>query len=110
MIDDYMDLIIWYQEDGSIYGFQLCYDKVYEERALTWIHTGKFTHNRIDDGESGGACAKGSPMLRRGGEFDYETVKMQFLNRSSTIDPHIRELVLAKIEEAKSGKLSIKSQ
>jgi hypothetical protein len=33
--DDFFDLIIWYRPDDTIYGFQLCYDKPYWERALT---------------------------------------------------------------------------
>ena len=33
--DDELDLIVWYGDDGSIEGFQLCYDKLQHERALT---------------------------------------------------------------------------
>jgi hypothetical protein len=101
MLDDYLDLIIWYQPDGSIYGFQLAYDKLGDERALTWLHTGRFSHCRIDDGEGGGGTfAKGTPMLLAGGEFDYELVKKEFIQRSVKIDPEIRELVLSKLAEA----------
>ncbi|MEI6870775.1 MAG: hypothetical protein WCL08_00695 [Verrucomicrobiota bacterium] len=108
MLDDYLDLIIWYQPDGSVYGFQICYDKLADERALTWIHTGKFTHNRIDDGEGRAARAKGTPVLLGGGDFDYETLKKEFLNRSAALDSEIRELVLSKMAEANSVLLSKK--
>ena len=109
MLDDFLDLIVWYQPDGSVYGFQLCYDKLADERALTWIHTGKFTHDRIDDGEGRAARAKGTPVLLGGGDFDYETLRKEFLNRSTAIDSEIRELVLSKMAEANSGGLSEKT-
>ena len=32
--DEYFDLIVWYEDDQTIHGFQLCYDKPGRERAL----------------------------------------------------------------------------
>ena len=40
--DDFFDLIVWYRPDDTIHGFQLCYDKPYWERALTWLPTEAF--------------------------------------------------------------------
>ena len=34
--DDYFDLFVWYHADCTIHGFQLCYGKPTNERALTW--------------------------------------------------------------------------
>ena len=37
--DEEFDLIVWYGDDRSLVGFQLCYDKQDRERALTWTST-----------------------------------------------------------------------
>jgi hypothetical protein len=46
MADDYFDLIVWYEPDGGVHGFQLCYDKPGRERALTWTLVDGFRHGR----------------------------------------------------------------
>jgi hypothetical protein len=51
--EEYFDLIEWYSTDDDIIGFQLCYDKDNNERALTWKKSSAYTHHRVDDGESG---------------------------------------------------------
>ena len=35
--NNYFDLIIWYDNSNQIEGFQLCYDKENNEKALTWL-------------------------------------------------------------------------
>jgi hypothetical protein len=49
--DDFFDLIVWYRPDDTIHGFQLCYDKPYWERALTWLSDRGFSHMEVDSGE-----------------------------------------------------------
>ncbi len=34
--DDFFDLIVWYDPDGRLDGFQLCYNKSFDEHAFTW--------------------------------------------------------------------------
>jgi hypothetical protein len=51
MTDEYFDLFVWYEEDGTIHGFQLCYDKPGTERAITWLRTGRLSHTLVDSGE-----------------------------------------------------------
>lgn len=104
-MDPYMDLIIWYFPDGGIYGFQLSYDKEGDERCLTWLHTGSFTHTRIDSGEAGPLDAKCTPVPVAGGLFDQDEVRKQFEKRSALIDPSLRSLVLLKLAEATLAKL-----
>lgn len=105
LMDRYMDLIIWYLADGGIYGFQLCYDKEGDERSLTWLHTGAFTHTRIDSGDTGPMDAKCTPMPVVGGSYDYAAVRQEFLNRSVLIDPELSAFVLVKLAEANLAKL-----
>jgi len=96
--DDYFDLIVWIQPDSSFLGFQLCYDKTGKERALTWTPKGGFTHQAVDSGETN-PNANLTPILIADGHFPAEIVKREFLSRSAEIDPQIRDLVLAKINE-----------
>ena len=73
--DNYFDLIVWYDDERKLVGFQLCYDKDGRERALTWTHEHGFQHNRIDSGEIAGHikmtpvdhCRRGFPVRARRG-------------------------------------------
>jgi hypothetical protein len=91
--DAYFDLIIWYDRDRTtIKGFQLCYDKEREERALTWRREAGFDHKRIDDGDITGRM-KMTPILVPDGSFDYTSIAGQFLRESTKLDPEIRAFV-----------------
>jgi hypothetical protein len=99
--DDYFDLIVWYENDGSIHGFQLCYDKPGQERSLIWTLKRGFVHTGIDEGEQT-PFANCTPILVPDGVFPAALVREQFNRRSSQIDELIREFVLAKIQEFES--------
>lgn len=96
------DLIVWYAEDGSIYGFQLCYDRQGRERALTWT-PGGFSHNRIDAGERRGFRYKRTPLLVADGRFDASAMTRRFLEISAALPPEIREFVSGKLAEHPRG-------
>ena len=63
------DLILWLNEDASLRGFQLCYDKSANERALTWIQDSGFSHMAVDSGEGWGP-GKAAPILVADGTFE----------------------------------------
>jgi hypothetical protein len=96
--DSYFDLIVWYDTTGHIAGFQLCYDKIYNEHSLTWKEREGFFHHRIDSGEVAGS-AKMSPVLVQDGSFDKKSVAERFKLESGKIEKEIRELVYSKILE-----------
>ena len=98
MTDDCFDLIVWYEPGGDIYGFQLCYDKQRQERALTWTHERGFTHTAVDSGEAG-PVGNLTPILLPARTFQAAPVRKQFEVHSANIDETIRKLVLAKIDE-----------
>jgi len=98
MGDDYFDLIIWYEHDGSVHGFQLCYDKFGRERSLTWTPTQGVRHDRIDTGEQW-PTVNCSPVLVPDNDFPAEAIRRQFLSRSTQVAEPIRNLVLTKIGE-----------
>ena len=96
--DDYFDLIVWYDSAHQIQGFQLCYDKVRSERALTWGLEHGFSHAGIDDGEAK-LTANRTPILIADGPFPAKEVTREFLARSRLLPSDIRDFVLAKIAE-----------
>jgi len=90
--DEYFDLIVWYAGDGSLLGFQLCYDKSGRERALTWTHDHGFQHNRIDDGEVPG-MVKMTPVIIADGAFSRDAVAERFRQASIEIEDGIARMV-----------------
>ena len=96
--DDDFDLIVWYEPDGAIHGFQLCDDKPGRERALTWTPERGFLHTAIDSGESH-PTANRSPSLVPDGSFPAQDVRREFLTRGAPLPDEIRELVLRRIAE-----------
>jgi hypothetical protein len=96
------DLIVWYAEDGTIYGFQLCYDRQGHEKALTWMPEG-YSHNRIDAGEGRAFRYKGTPLLVADGRFDDSAMTRRFLEISTALPPEISEFVLGKIADYPRG-------
>ncbi len=49
--DKHLELIVWYEADKSIFGFQLCCKSGHGEKALTWFKEKGFFHDKVDDGE-----------------------------------------------------------
>lgn len=96
--DDFFDLIVWYRPDASVHGFQLCYDKGRDERALTWLVGRGFSHSRIDPGDDLPTEHR-SPVLLLGGTFPAALVIAEFRARSRALSPAIRRLVLSRLRE-----------
>ncbi|MES2923835.1 MAG: hypothetical protein V4819_19935 [Verrucomicrobiota bacterium] len=96
--DEYFDLIVWYESEDQIHGFQLCYDKTGRERALTWSRGRGFQHTAVDSGESM-PTANRTPVLVADGAFPFEQVRREFTTRSSLLAAEIRELVLVHVRD-----------
>jgi len=90
------DLIVWFKDksEKQVDGFQLCYDKQGNERALTWTRKGGVTHSRVDEGESPYA-AKMSPVLLADGAFDASRILSDFRNASAEVEPRLVDLVVS---------------
>ena len=96
--DDFFDLIVWYDADDSIVGFQLCYQKTGDARALTWFRESGFRHERIDDGESRPAGHALTPVLVPDGVFDRDGILRQFRDASAEVDETVVQLVCEKLQ------------
>lgn len=95
--DEYFDLIVWYDLESNLIGFQLCYDKYANPHALTWRKEYEARHERVDEG--GVYHSMMTPILVADGYFPGDAVYDKFARSSGTIEKGIRELVLEKIQE-----------
>ncbi len=89
-----LDLIVWIDEREAVVGFQLCYDKLRGERALTWRQGRGYDHMGVDDGESGPGQFKSTPILVADGFFDRQRVTGLFLESSEGVPQPIRDTVV----------------
>ena len=96
-LDAFFDLIVWFDDEGEIVGFQLCYDKEGHQRALTWKAPSHYTHTGVDDGENRPGKYKETPILVVDGVFDRATIGERFRRAATGIDPAIAELVHTKL-------------
>ncbi|HYD61512.1 MAG TPA: hypothetical protein VEC35_14195 [Noviherbaspirillum sp.] len=95
-----MDLVVWCRDDGTLVGFQLCYDKDSAERALTWHTDSGFSHMIVDDGDNaGGMRYKSAPILAAGGEFDPVRILDLFNTDSRALPRQLAAFVRARLEE-----------
>ena len=95
--DEYFDLIVWYDLEANLIGFQLCYDKYANPHALTWRKDFDARHERVDEG--GEYHNLMTPILVADGLFPGSTVYDRFDEASRDVETGIRKLVLGKIRE-----------
>ena len=95
--DEFMDLIVWQDESGSFAKFQLCYDKIHNEHALTWVRAKGFVHNAIDDGEDYAGGHKSTPILVPDGQIDLDAVIAKFKQGATAIDEEVIDFVSEKL-------------
>jgi len=91
-IDPYFDLIVWYEDNGSLMGFQLCYDQQGTGREFAWWKDYGFWHGTLGDGELPGRL-KMCTTIEADDDFPSYAVAERFLRESAHIDPEIAILV-----------------
>ncbi len=101
--DRSMDFIVWYEDETQqqINGFQICYDKMDNEHALTWYRESGFSHNKIDDGEVP-FSTKMSPVLVADGLPPYQKIFSLFQGVAGDVDKDLRDFVEAKLQAMSS--------
>lgn len=91
--DEFFDLIVWYDQAGKkVEGFQLCYDKKGNERALTWRKSGSIDHTKVDVGEDP-FRAKMTPILVADGAFETSRIFEKFQAAADLLEENLRDLV-----------------
>jgi hypothetical protein len=91
--DDELDLIVWYDDEGTMQGFQLCYDKLKRERALTWRKPNSYQHHAIDTGEPDTGSPKMSPVLVADGVVDAARIEKAFSLRNAGVPAELAERI-----------------
>ncbi|KAB2877437.1 hypothetical protein F9K33_16405 [bacterium] len=95
--DSYFDLIIWYNKDKTIRGFQLCYNRYGDEHALTWYSDHGYYHDKVHGGDS--SRGDMTPILVANGPFPGDSILTAFTKSASSLDSDIAQLVTEKLDE-----------
>ena len=97
------DLILWLNDDETLWGFQFCYDKPMDEHALTWARDFGFSHMKVDTGSrvSGGLE---TPILVLDGRFDATHILDAFEKESGEVPEPYRGFVRERVSELANRK------
>jgi len=94
--DENYDLIVWVDPGDEVVGFQLCYDKEADQKALTWLKQDGYRHSRVDNGDNPGKM-KASPVLEANGHFDREGIGRRFREKRGDVPEKIADCVHSRI-------------
>ena len=93
-----MDLIVWYDDGGSIAGFELYYDKNIREHVFIWSADRGFTHLAVDDGEQKPVLNyKEAPILIPDGHIDPNRIRTLFEGSCENLPAEVVTLVRRKL-------------
>ena len=90
--DDWTDIYTGQASEGTVTGFQVCYDLPGREHSLVWSAVGGYSHNEVDGGESSPVSNR-SPILRPDGAFPAALVLKEFDARAEGIEPQLRAVL-----------------
>ena len=93
---DGFDLVVWHEADGTLTGFQLCYDFGQGERALTWRPNAGFAHSVVDQGDAS-PLKNLTPVLTPDGAVPWAEIAARFAEQSATLEAGLRQLISARL-------------
>jgi len=99
---DRCDLIVWLDDAGVPEGFQFCYDKDDDERALTWRPQFGLSHMKVDYGDDPTA-RRGTPLLVADGAYDAARMLRLFQAEAALVPAEVATLVAGKLSELAGG-------
>ena len=103
--DENFDLIVW-EDGGEVAGFQLCYEKGGDQRAVTWFPESGLRNCAVDNGEDRPGKPKSAPILLCGTDDPGETpmesgpppnVLDRFRRAGRHLDPALVRIVLKRL-------------
>jgi hypothetical protein len=94
--DELLDLFVWQDEGGRIVGFQLCFDKDADERALTYSEASGYLLEDVQAEAS--SLDMGSPVLANVSTLPFPRLLAQFAERGAGIDSRVLRYVTEKLE------------
>lgn len=92
-----MDLIVWLDAAGAPDGFQLCYNRLTDEHAVTWDEVSGFSHMAVDDGEGPDLPYKATPILVADGAFPKDTVLARFTAQAEMLPADLRDYIATRL-------------
>jgi hypothetical protein len=92
------DLILWLNDDGTLWGFQFCYDKPADEHALTWARDFGYSHMKVDTGGPR-RSEKEASILVLDGNFDPAHILHSLEQESAQVPEPYRGFVTERIRE-----------
>jgi len=92
-----MDLYTWHTDLGEIVGFQLAYDRLSDQRAITWVRSKGFFHARVDEGWPD--FVSQTAILVPDDRFDAYRVHSEFVAQAEQLDKDIALLVSRRLRE-----------
>ena len=93
-----IDLIVWYDEEDSLIGFELYYDKNISEHVFIWRADGGFDHLAVDDGEQKSVLNyKEAPILIPDGHIDPNRIRTLFERSCENLPAEVVTLVRRKL-------------
>jgi hypothetical protein len=95
-----MDVVVWFEPDGTPGAFQLAYDKLSVERSIEWDGERGLRHYVVDHGRVGRAPWAASPLLLPDGPFDRDRVLQNFLALAAEMPPGLAGFVTEKLSAA----------
>ncbi|HNL25792.1 MAG TPA: hypothetical protein PKO47_03325 [bacterium] len=93
--DNYFDLVVWYNKNGSFYGFQLSYDRYRHEHAITWFSDRGYFHDKVQNTD--GSVVTMTPVLVANGPFDGQQIAERFRQHSAGLEIEIAEFIYDKV-------------
>ena len=97
--DDDFDLIAFYKTDGTLDGFQLCYDKTRREMALTWFAGRGLSHHTVDSGEQSPWYNRSPMFSPDDGRAEMPRLLTTFRASEEGVPEDLKQLVVQKIAE-----------
>jgi hypothetical protein len=99
-LSDYFELFVWFGDDELPCAFRLCYDRSYQEHAITWERNKpNLRHQAVDDGESSLHYAR-SPIVAGAGAPFPASIVDRFDATVGEIPDELRALVLRELRAA----------
>ncbi|MDX6766745.1 MAG: hypothetical protein SFU85_08135 [Candidatus Methylacidiphilales bacterium] len=92
LMDDYLELVVWYAPEGNAAGFELIYDRMNRPRSIRWLPGQEARHYAVDGGEDNPGKNR-SPMLLADGAPDLPRIREEFSLRSRDLPQYLQEFV-----------------
>jgi hypothetical protein len=86
-----LELVFWFDLKDDLSGFQLCYYKDGEQRALTWKRPGGFDHSLVDEGDD--SHYPETPVLKPDGAVSWDEIAARFQTQAGGLEPTLRQFV-----------------